>query len=146
MLKYWKRAKSCLFSTNLFWSSPKALITSASWNALCSPGKIFLDDGHAAVVGLGFEDGVGINLGGSSGNIDGGLTGLIFPWTMVDSKLAGQCRLHTTVTGDSGILSLGIAFLHLSFPAGSRGKRKQWLYSHHQNYHYSVLYNIFFPF
>ena len=44
---------------------------------------------------------------------------------MVNSKLAaGQCRLHTTVSGDSGILSLGIAFLHLSSSAGSRGKRK----------------------
>ena len=76
------------------------------------------------MVGLGFEGGVGIKLGGSSLNIGSGLTGLIFPRTMVNSKLAGQCHLHTTVSGDSGILSLGIAFLHLSFSAGSRGKRK----------------------
>ena len=89
---------------------------------------------------LGFEGSVGIKLGGSSLNIDGGLTGLIFPQTMVNSKLAGQCRLHTTASGDSGILSFGIAILQLSFSTGSPGK--QWLYSHLQNYHYSVLHNI----
>ena len=57
------------------------------------------------MVGLGFEGGVGTKRGGSSLDIDGGLTGLIFPRTMVNSKLAGQCRLHT-------------------FSAGTRGKRK----------------------
>ena len=94
------------------------------------------------MVGLGFEGGVGIKLGGSSLNVDGGLTGLIFPPTMVNSKFAGQCRLHTTVSGDSGILSLGIAFLHRSL-LDLVENEKQWLYSHHQNCHYSVLHNIF---
>ena len=54
------------------------------------------------MVGLGFEGGVGIKLGRSSLNIDGGLTGLIFPRTMVNSKLAGQCCLHTFSAGSSG--------------------------------------------
>ena len=71
-----------------------------------------------------FEGDVRIKLGGSSLNIDGGLTRLIFPQSMVNSKLADQCCLHTTVSGDSGILFPSIAFLHLSFSAGSRGKRK----------------------
>ena len=67
------------------------------------------------MVGLGFEGGVGIKLGRSSLNIDGGLTGLIFPQTMVYSKFAGQCHLHTKNSGFIPIIKITITGCYTTF-------------------------------
>ena len=138
-LVYWKKnvvltcpSLELFLSCSYFWAdfSLNVLIKQKSGS-----GKTFLDDGHAAVVGLGFEGGVGIKLGGSSLNIDGGLTGRIFSRTMVNPKLADQCRLHTTVSGGFRDIVHRYRFSPPFVLWISWKTKKQWLYSHHQNYH-----------
>ena len=51
----------------------------------------------------------------------GGLFGLSFPFTLTTSKLTGKWFAQTTVSSLSGMLSLGIAFIHLCLSSGCFG-------------------------
>ena len=118
-----KRAKSCLLSTNLFWSSPKVLITSASWNALCSPGKTWW---WACSSGWPrFWEWCRNQAWGK----------FLKYWRWIDwsyfSTNYGKLEVswpvppvHNSIWGFRDIVTRYLAFLHLSFSAGSRGKRK----------------------
>ena len=56
-------------------------------------------------------------------NTDGGSIGLDFPFFFKTGKPGGKCLTQTTVFGLSGILSLGMAFIHLCRSSGSDGSR-----------------------
>ena len=67
-------------------------------------------------------------------NTDGGSIGLDFPLFFKTGKSGGKCLRQTTLFGLSGILSLGMAFIHLcrsseSFPF----LRDNWIYSQLHN-------------
>ena len=66
---------------------------------------------------------VGIKLGFTHVNIEGGSRGLLRPNLVIAIYPGEKCRSHTTVYGLSGILSRGIMFIHLSRSSLSEGRR-----------------------
>lgn len=74
-------------------------------------------------VGLGAGGGVGTKLVGILGKIDGGFFGRSLPLTETVSKPSGKCLMQTTVFDELGMLSRGIAFIHLSRSSKFEGSR-----------------------
>ena len=77
----------------------------------------------ALIVGLDGTGVVGIKLGLTQENIDGGSWGLLGPNLVIVAYPGGKCHSQITLFELSGMLSHGIIFNHLSRSSFSVGKR-----------------------